>query len=231
MKIKLKFGDATATFLLSPTHPKTPHYKKTKDGDIIKFRRMIKFDKSLREEQLKKDSDLYVKLLDSDIEYDLNLTGKIINRTYRIKLDKNFKPVYKYEKFDIRIKPDGKLEERKHKIRVSNIKQELPVVISEKAISYPDFIKRYVLKKSYNIIHEDEGNFDLIYNLAKDLHEKQQLRQIFAFNEETLKPEPLIITHEGTLYNLAFLQGIVDNRRYCLRLLLSDMELRWEPKI
>lgn len=230
--MKVKIGEASVICHILPTHKDIPHFRKEyTTNQPVEHYDIVKFDSKLASSIFINNHDIpniSTRLKTQDTEYDLEFTGQIIKRTHHIKVNSSYQPVHKFEIYDKIIKTNQEIIERPHLVREANINQDLPIIISERMISYRDFVLDYVIRKSYYLIHEDEANYQMIYNLAKKLHEEQALVRLYAFNNQTQQPEPLIVTREGTLYPIAALHGQIQEKNYCLRMILADRELRWE---
>jgi hypothetical protein len=83
-------------------------------------------------------------------------------------------------------------------------------------------IKKFVFAKHYQVRHVNGLTYDFLYDMAKELDEKDSLMFVGAGEKGN---EPLVITTGGTPYR-AFLEGRVDGNLYCLILHLTNLELK-----
>lgn len=101
---------------------------------------------------------------------------------------------------------------------------ELHPVKSGKRLPLVATLTGFVFKSSLQIVHEDGVTRDFLYNIAKDLHDKQEMVMVGAGPKGNL---PLVVRDDGTPYR-GFLYGTIspDQENYQLLLLLSDQELK-----
>jgi hypothetical protein len=199
----------------------------TKDGKDIRTLRLLKFPANKSYEGLMKRFGDAEKIADAilkdDPEIDLYLSGKFIESSSKLYLDKNLKPVYKIKKIEKVFKPDGSLvEERSVKETVSNVLLEAPVRMSGKLFSKKDLLHKFVLGKKYQLSHNNGLTFDFLYSIAKELEENNSLMLIGAGSKGM---EPLVFQEGGKAYR-AFLEGRTKDDKYCLIIHLSNMELK-----
>jgi hypothetical protein len=199
----------------------------TKDGKDIRTLRLLKFPANKSYEGLMKRFGDAEKIADAilkdDPEIDLYLSGKFIESSSKLYLDKNLKPVYKIKKIEKVFKPDGSLvEERSVKETVSNVLLEAPVRMSGKLFSKKDLLHKFVLGKKYQLSHNNGLTFDFLYSIAKELEESNSLMLIGAGSKGM---EPLVFQEGGKAYR-AFLEGRTKDDKYCLIIHLSNMELK-----
>ena len=199
----------------------------TKEGKPIRTLRVLKFPASKGFEGLMKRFGDAEKIADAilkeDPEIDLYLSGKFIESSSKLYLDKNLKPVYKIKKIEKVYKPDKSLiEERAVKETVSNVLLEAPIRMSGKLFPKKDLIQKFVLGKKYQLSHNNGLTFDFLYSIAKELEDSKSLMLIGA---GTKGLEPLVFQDGGKAYR-AFLEGRTNGDKYCLIIHLSNMELK-----
>jgi hypothetical protein len=162
-------------------------------------------------------------IMESDPEFDIENTGRIINGTHKLYLNKDNKIAYRVNMVQIVKTPDGKEKERKDLTKIlSNITGEDTVQWSGRKIPKEVAIRKFVFVQKYQIKHVSGLTYDFLYEMAKDLHESRSL--MFAGTGKKGN-EPLIITAGGTPYR-AFLEGRIDGDKYCLILHLTNMEVK-----
>ncbi|MHA1745607.1 MAG: hypothetical protein ACTSWW_06380 [Promethearchaeota archaeon] len=228
MELKIAFGNQGTVVDLSQTHKRVwRHYRKA-DGSRVKSVKILAYDTTLSTKKLLQDheQDFSTKLKNEDFEVDIESAGKIIPKTKRIVVDKNFQPVYAYKEMDILRKPSGEEIRRDHQTSKANINEVIPVVVSDNYLHPKEVLLKYVFQRSYFLIHKDDTSYGFLFELAKFLADRNQFARVFSFNPETKEPEPLVLYQGGTLFSAAFLEGRIRDKEYCLILHLSDRELK-----
>jgi hypothetical protein len=161
-------------------------------------------------------------MITSDPEIDLNLTGRFINGSSRVYFDQDLRPVSRITKKEIVHNPDGTVkEERIPKELLANILAELPIKPG-KLFSKKDMYNKLVFAKKYQLHHINGLTFDFLFEMAKDLHEKESIMMIGGGAKGN---EPLVFQDGGKTYR-AFLEGRVKDNSYVLLLHLSNLELK-----
>jgi hypothetical protein len=161
-------------------------------------------------------------MITSDPEIDLNLTGRFINGSSRVYIDQDLKPVSRITKKEIVHNPDGTVkEERIPKDLLANILAEVAVKPG-KLFPKKDIYNKLVFAKKYQLHHINGLTFDFLFEMAKDLHEKESIMMIGGGAKGN---EPLVFQDGGKTYR-AFLEGRVKDNSYVLLLHLSNLELK-----
>jgi hypothetical protein len=161
-------------------------------------------------------------MITSDPEIDLNLTGRFINGSSRVYIDQDLKPVSRITKKEIVHNSDGTVkEERIPKELLANILAELPIKPG-KLFPKKDMYNKLVFAKKYQLHHINGLTFDFLFEMAKDLHEKESIMMIGGGAKGN---EPLVFQDGGKTYR-AFLEGRVKDNSYVLLLHLSNLELK-----
>ncbi len=164
-------------------------------------------------------------LLTEDPEVDLLMTGRFIQGTTNIFLDQDFKPLTRITTTELVFNPDGSLKlERTPKEIVSNIATEIPVRPG-KLFPKQEIYNKYVFAKKYQLRHVNGLTYDFLFEMAKELHDKQSIMMMGAGEKGN---EPLIFMDGGKTYR-AFLEGRVIDDSYLLLLHLSNLELKPIP--
>lgn len=135
-------------------------------------------------------------------------------------------PVSDFKFTDIVYDATGQEKERRpYLTRKKNINEVFPVKTG-KRMPLADVLTSFVFKHICQIFHEDGVTREFLFNLAKDLHEKQEAVLIGA---GTKGNQPLVVRDKGAPYR-AFLTGEIgqgeDEGKYRLLLLLTDQELK-----
>ncbi len=161
-------------------------------------------------------------MITSDPEIDLNLTGRFINGSSRVYIDKDLKPVSRITKKEIVHNPDGSVkEERVPKELLANILSEIAVKPG-KLFPKKDMYNKLVFAKKYQLHHINGLTFDFLFEMAKDLHDKESIMMLGGGAKGN---EPLVFQDGGKTYR-AFLEGRVKDNSYVLLLHLSNLELK-----
>ena len=135
-------------------------------------------------------------------------------------------PVASFTQVDIVCDATGQEKERRpHLTRKANIADMYPVKIG-KRLPLQQGLTQFVFKQTCQIIHEDGLTIDFLFNIARELHEKQEVALLGAGPKGN---QPLVIRDKGNPYR-AFLYGEISAdkqaNQYKLLLLLSDQELK-----
>lgn len=162
-------------------------------------------------------------LIAGDPEIDLLLTGRIINSAGRVYVDEDLRPVFRITKKERVYFPDGTLkEERTPKETVANIMADVPIRPSGKLFPKKDIYNKFVFTKKYQLKHINGLTFDFLFEMARELHEKESLMLIGAGPKGT---DPLVFQDGGKPYR-AFLEGRVKGDSYLLIVHLTNLELK-----
>lgn len=155
-------------------------------------------------------------------EIDLKMTGRFIKSSTRVYIDQDLKPVTRISKKEIVHAPDGSVkEERIPKELLANIIGEFPLKPG-KVFPKKDIYNKLVFAKKYQLHHINGLTFDFLFEMAKELHEKDALLMIGGGAKGN---EPLVFQDGGKSYR-AFLEGRVKGSSYILLLHLSNLELK-----
>lgn len=161
-------------------------------------------------------------MLREDPEIDLQMTGRFIKGSTRVFIDQDLKPVTRITKKEIVHAPDGSIkEERIPKVLLANIATELPLK-SGKLFPKKDMYNKLVFAKKYQLHHINGLTFDFLYDMAKELHEKDSLMMIGGGVKGN---EPLVFQDGGKTYR-AYLEGRVKEQSYLLLMHLTNLELK-----
>lgn len=148
-----------------------------------------------------------------------------LNETSRVYVsDKGI--VHSVEEFEVIYNPDGgERQRRPRKKGLQNINSDTPLRWTGKFIKKKEAVKKFIFAAKKQLIHVNGLTYDFLYEIAKELHEKDSLLLLRGGENGD---QPLILNRGGKPYN-AFLEGRVDGDAYCLILQLSNMELK-KPK-
>jgi hypothetical protein len=202
----------------------------TKEGSEVEKRSYLVCDLENSDETILNHDDPLNSLANSEIELDLKEIGKPIEARKRIIIDKDFNPVYSYERFRV-FERNGKVTEEPYREREANVNNaSRPLLISRKRHSKEELFEKYVFKKNYYIKPTETLQFKPLYGLAKELASNNKMAEIIAFTKEKGKRMkiPIIIKKGGKPYHKVFLEGRIElkKERFSLILHLTDMELK-----
>lgn len=201
------------------------NYVTENSGDVFNVRAVkgtLKTDiKNLtKEASLEELSQL---LVDGNPEIDLELFGKYIRDTNQLYLNENNDPaagVILKEEVHL---PDGSIKEtRDFTPQESNVNTEIPLKWSGKLMPKDKFYNKFAFAAAYQITHVDGLTYDFLFNMAKELEEKNSFL-FLAAGEKSNKP--LILQRDGTQYR-GFLEGRTQGEKYMLVLHMTNLELK-----
>jgi len=162
------------------------------------------------------------RLISNDDEIDFELFGKFIGKTDRIFTDSNLDPIFNVKITELILDPKGELiEEREPVYTKSNIGGESIVKWTNKYIPKIKLYNKVVLGLKYQLKHINGLTFDFLFNIAKDLHEKESFMMLGGGKGN----EPITLNDGGKPYR-GFLEGRINGNSYCLILHLSNQEFK-----
>ena len=199
--------------------------KSTSSTDFSALIKDFKVDKS-EDEQLQKSILLSEKIIKDDSEIDFEMVGKYISGLQRVYVNEQLKPVFKVKKTEKIFSPTAELkEEREPKYNESNILDQI-VKWTGKMMAKSKVYNKLVFNKKYHIKHINGLTYDFLFDMAKELDKKDSLMMLGGGKSGK---EPLVMNDGGKPYR-AFLEGRVQEDKYCLILHLTDQELKALPK-
>jgi hypothetical protein len=167
-------------------------------------------------------------LIDGDPEIDLEITGSLLRQVSRVYIDSDRTIVHKVTPWEIIRTPEGQIKERRQRNRLPpNVAAEFPLRWSGVFIKKVDAYRKFVFVTKLQLIHINGLTYDFLYNMAKELHERNALMLLGA---GTKSNQPLILRRGATPYR-GFLEGRVQDDKYCLILHLSNLELKAPPPV
>jgi len=162
-------------------------------------------------------------LIAADPEFDNSMTGLFVKETSKVYIDADLKPVFRVQKTEAVYLPDGSLkEERTPKETIANILAEYPIKPAGKLLPKKEVYNRFVFSKKYQLTHVNGLTFDFLYEMAKDLQDKDAMMMLAGGVKGN---EPLVFQDGGKTYR-AFLEGRVKDKSYILLIHLSNLELK-----
>jgi hypothetical protein len=178
-------------------------------------------------EKFKDEAGVAQALVAGDPEIDVEREGMFLWDMQRVFMNKDEELVYHIRQEEVVRTPEGEVRERRPKRELdANVDGEIPLTWSGKTISKAEAIRKYVFRAKLQVVHINGLTYDFLYEMAKELHEKQALMIIGAGPKGK---QPLIFRRRSVPYR-AFLEGRVDGEKYVLLLHLSNMEML-KPKV
>jgi hypothetical protein len=164
-------------------------------------------------------------LVKGDPEIDIEEFGMFLVDTSRVYVSEDG-IVHVVEEFEVIYNPDGTVRDRRARVKdAQNINTDIPLRWTGKLIKKKEAVNRFVFTNKKQLVHVNGLTFDFLYEMAKDLHEKESLLLVRGGEKGD---KPIVMNRGGKAYN-AFLEGRVKGDSYCLILHLSNMELK-KPK-
>lgn len=181
------------------------------------------------ENLLKQHSDdpnkLAEALVAGDPEVNLNMLGRYITQSSRVYLNSDQEIVFQIQKEEFVYNPKGeKTESREPRHLEANINVEKPLMWSGKSMPIKEIYKKFALIRKYQLMHTNGLTFDMLYDIAKELHESQSMMLIGSGKGTG----PVIFQEGGTPFRV-FLEGRIKDDKYILLMHLSNMELKPLP--
>ena len=221
-----KKRDAILGFEAKPTRKKV--FQVLKDGgqkhNIKVLKSTIETDFSTLSKKYDDLEALSGAIIADDVEIDLEHTGMLVENIKKIYADKDNQILFHIEMIEvIKDKGGNEIQRKPLEQKAANISlEEVPIKWSGKLMPKKIAIKKFVFAKHYQVRHVNGLTYDFLYDMAKELDEKDSLMFVGAGEKGN---EPLVITTGGTPYR-AFLEGRVDGNLYCLILHLTNLELK-----
>jgi len=162
-------------------------------------------------------------IIDADPEIDMELIGKHIGKTHKLYLNQDNQIAYRVNMVQIVKDRTGQEIQRRDLTKApSNVTGDSIVVWSGRKYPKAQAIRRFVFTRKVQIKHVSGLTYDFLHAIAKDLHDTDSLMLIGGGKKGT---EPLVMTQGGEPYR-GFLEGRVDNDKYCLILHLTNLEVK-----
>ena len=218
--------DAILGFEAKPTRSKISQVLKdgTKKNNIKVLKSTLETDINTLTKEYEDLEDLSQAIINSDIECDIETTGMMIGATNKIYANKDNKIVFNVNLIEVQKDNAGTETSRKPLVQKdANISiDSMPIAWSGKAMPKAMAIKKFVFAKHYQIRHVNGLTYDFLYDMAKELSDKNSMMFVGAGAKGD---EPLLVTSGGTSYR-GFLEGRVQDDKYMLVLHLTNLELK-----
>ena len=219
-----KKRDANVRFvsLIKESDPKFA-YK----GKSIKNSRLLISSEETSEDSLIKKfkNKLAQKILEEDVDLDIEYAGKFVGDIDRILFNSKNEILYSPPKIkEVVFNKEGKeIKKQNPKEIVPNVRDDTPPLKwTGKFFKREEILKKFVITKSIQLRHVDGLTFQFLYDMAKTLDNKKSL--MFIGGGKSGK-DPLIFQTNGSPYR-GFIDGRINKNQYQLILRLSNMELK-----
>ena len=221
-----KKRDAILGFEAKPTKSKIKQVLKngTEKKNIKVLKSTLETDMVNLSKEFEDLEELAQQIIKTDVDCDIETTGMMIDSTNKVYASSDNKIVYNVKLMEVQKDVKGVEVSRKPLVQKdANISLEsLPILWSSKAMPKAMAVKKFVFAKHYQIRHVNGLTFDFLYEMAKELDDKNSLMFVGAGEKGN---EPLLITSGGTSYR-GFLEGRVQDKKYMLILHLTNLELK-----
>ena len=195
-------------------------------GHTVGFRRFLAATESCRGEAMSRQlgDDFAQALIDGDPEVDIEHVGRTIGETNVVYLTAAGEFLHSAPAVvEVITLPDGSEKERRAPVDIeANIDDEHPVRWTGRKFPIVDAVRRFVFRRSLQVVHVDGVTYDFLQGMAADLAKEKVLMFVGAGSKGL---DPLVFQANGRPCR-GFLEGRVDGERYQLLLHLSDMELK-----
>jgi hypothetical protein len=158
-----------------------------------------------------------------DPEIDFENIGRILPKSSRgYRLPNETKLRGDFQVFVTTFLPNGEEKDKMpFKKRGANINDTFPIKMG-KRLPIQEALQKYVFHNQYLLSHDDGVKYQFLYNIAKSLHEAQEMAILGAGPKSNA---PLVLI-EGGLPVRGFLHGEIQEGKYRLRLLTTRQELK-----
>lgn len=195
-------------------------------GHTVSFRRYLASTEACRGEALaaRLGEDYAQALVDGDPEIDVEHVGRAIGETNVVYLTAAGEFLHSPPSVvEVITLPDGSEKERRAPVDIeANVDDANPVRWTGRKFAIGDAVRRFVFRRTLQVVHVDGLTYDFLHGIAADLAKDRVLMLVGAGAKGT---DPLVFQANGRPCR-GFLEGRVDGERYQLLLHLSDMELK-----
>jgi hypothetical protein len=211
-------GKNAKLMLVSPPRQTAPTIKTNSIGDPIVAQQFICESNMPTVEAYDPEA-----LLQLDQEINLTTLGQFTENASKAFLDSKGEVVGNFQQVAVKYDPSG--EETSRKVlqgkAAANINHEVNAVEVLKEAPYKSFVRKYSIRRTYQLAHTDGVSFSFLYDLCKRLHDNKTVA-ILGYGP---KKAPLIFQDGGTPYRCV-LYGQIQGDTYKLLVLISGQELK-----
>ncbi len=167
--------------------------------------------------------DLYDEIVNADPEIDIERVGLQLKKVRKVFATPDGKIAYRVNRKHAFYSPEGELKDlKKFHTPEANINTDFPLRWTGKLIPKGKAARMFVFTRSYQLKHINGLTFDFLYDIAKRLHE---LDSLMLLGGGTKGVGPVVLSTGGTPYR-AFIEGRVEDEKYCLIMHLTNLELK-----
>lgn len=171
----------------------------------------------------KDDETLAKAMVDGDPEVDIEQVGQTLWGLSRVYVNPKDELVYRVTQTEVVRNPDRSIREKRPRRQLdANVDAEIPLTWTGNTIPKAEAVRRFVFRTKLQIVHVNGLTFDFLYDMAKDLADKNAMMVMGAGPKGRA---PLVFRRGSTPYR-AFLEGRVDGDSYILLLHLSNLEMK-----
>ncbi len=166
--------------------------------------------------------ELALEIVKDDPEIDIERFGRYLTETSRVYVHEK-KIVFHVKEVEVVTTPDGEEKDRHDReVKLQNINTDVPIPWTGRLIKKSDAVRKFVFTDTKQIMHTNGLTWDFLFEIAKELHEKESLMLVGGGPKGT---DPLVFQRGGKAFR-GFLEGRVEGDSYCLLLHLSNLELK-----
>ena len=197
-----------------------------KDGKSATFKRFVAAGEN------KLDADLFTQfkgeyskqLIESDPEVDFNSVGRFIESTQSVFLSSAGEPLFAAPSVvEVTLDPSGAEISRKAPVEIApTMDDSIPLRWTGKKMPKGEVVRKFLFKRTMQLMHNDGVTFDFLHAMAKELHDENVMVLLAA---GSTGKDPVILQVNGTPYR-GFLEGRIEGDKFILLLHLSNMELK-----
>lgn len=174
-------------------------------------------------EQHKDDEAFAAAMVKGDPEFDAEQVGQFLWGMSRVYVNPKEELVYRVTQTEVVRNIDGTVrDERPRRQLEANVDAEIPLTWTGTTIPKSEAVRRFIFQTKLQIVHVNGLTFDFLYDMAKQLHEANEMMVMGAGKHGK---SPLVFRRGSTPYR-AFLEGRVDGESYVLLLHLSNLEMK-----
>ncbi len=171
----------------------------------------------------KDDEGLANAMVKGDPEVDIEQVGQTLWGLSRVYVNPKDELVYRVTQTEVVRNPDRSVRENRPRRQLeANVDEDIPLTWTGTTIPKAEAVRRFVFRTKLQIVHVNGLTFDFLYDMAKDLAEKDAMMVMGAGPNGRA---PLVFRRGSTPYR-AFLEGRVEGDSYILLLHLSNLEMK-----
>ena len=124
---------------------------------------------------------------------------------------------------EVTLDPSGNETSRKPPVEIApTMDESIPLRWTGKKMPKGEVVRKFLFKRTMQLMHNDGVTFDFLHAMAKELHEENSMVLLAAGANGK---DPIILQVNGTPYR-GFLEGRIEGDKFILLLHLSNMELK-----